>query len=225
MKCTLAEPHIEVHIKVGKRLLDLAQLKFVATLTGDGDRCITVKVKQLGIRSENALGKLSNVGARVTVFRSRLALSRSQDGCRKIVHLVAGIVDVELTHEFSTGSFQHPSERIAQRCPASVPDVQRAGGIRRNELQIDGLTRERIIATVSLALFDDDLRKCASGSGIQRDVNEAGASDIHRSNAVDRSSLFGDFGREFARVCSQRLRQLHSDVGCPITVIAVAGSL
>ena len=106
-----------------------------------------------------------------------------------------------------------------------MPNVQRTRGVSRYELQVNRLTRERVIAAIRLALLNDRLRERTSGSGIESDVDKAGACNIHRSNAVDSASLLSDFGCELARVCTQLLCQLHRNIGCPITVIAVARSL
>ena len=56
------------------------------------------------------------------------------DADREDVHLPAGIVDVVLAVHVVAGGLEQVGERRADRRPAAVADVQRAGRIRRHEL-------------------------------------------------------------------------------------------
>ena len=137
-----------------------------------------VELEQVRLALEHAGGEVGDVAARVAALRRRLALDRGEDGQAEVVHLVAGVVDVVLVGDVGAGSAQHPADRVAEGRPAGVADVQRAGGVRRDELEVDGGTGERGAVPVGGAGLDDGLRERAGGCGIESDVDEARTGDL-----------------------------------------------
>jgi hypothetical protein len=67
------------------------------------------------------------------------------------VDLLAGIVVIELARYRAALPLEQRGDRIAERRLAAMADVQRAGRIGRNELDLDLLRVRRGLAAKSLA--------------------------------------------------------------------------
>ena len=115
--------------------------------------------------------------------------------------------------------------RVAEGGPAGVADVQRAGRVGGDELEVHGLPGEGVVVAVAVALLDDGLGEAAGRGGVEGDVDETGARDVHRGDAVDGADAAGELVGELARAGAERLRQFHGDVGRPVAVLSVLGPL
>src|SRR5690606_25132961 len=107
-------------------------------------------------------------------------------------HLRTGVVDVVLPHGVRTAGQQQAHDRVAQRRPARVGDVQRPGRVRRDELDVHRYAGLRIVGPVCLTRVDDRLGESTGGCGIQADVDESGPCDLDPGDAVDCSQSVGD---------------------------------
>ena len=141
------------------------------------------------------------------------------------VHLRAGVVDVVLGGDFRAGGTEHAGDGVAQRSPAGVADVQRAGGVGGDEFHVDHVAGERRVGAVLRAGFDDGLGKRAGCGGVDGDVQEAGSGDVHGRHAVDGLEPGAEDGGELPRVRARLLCQLEGDVGGPVAVVPVLGPL
>ncbi len=77
-----------------------------------------------------------------------------------------------LGHDLCTTGLQQTAQRVPKRRPAGVPQVQRACGVGRNELEVDDLADEFLVVTVGSAGVDDRLGQSTGACGLQRDVDE-----------------------------------------------------
>ncbi len=103
-------------------------------------------------------------------------------------HLRSRVVDVELAFHPVTDRLQQAGDGIPQGRPAAVPDVQRSGGIRADELHLHPLPLAQLRSAVSVArrqdLSDDGLPPVFR----HEDVQVAGARDLDllHQRGVDR---------------------------------------
>ena len=127
--------------------------------------------------------------ARVAVLRGRLALAARRDGGAEVVHLVAGVVDVELADQVRRRTREHAGDRVAEGGPAGVADVQRAGRVRGDELEVDRLAGESVVAAVGSPCSTIVFASAPAAGGIEPDVDEAGAGDLHATRRRGSSAM------------------------------------
>ena len=97
----------------------------------------------------------------VTVRGYRLTAGAGEQRAGEPVDLGAVVVEVVLPgHRCPVGD-EDPGERVAYRGPPGAADVQRAGRIGGDELQVEPLPGEGVVAPVVRTRFDDDLRQLA----------------------------------------------------------------
>ena len=106
-----------------------------------------------------------------------------------------------------------------------MADVQRAGGVGRDELHVDGAACERCVGPVRRSGLDDHLGQGTGGGSVHGDVEEARTGDVDGGNAVDGFQPGAEDRREFARVGPGGPGQLEGDVGGPVAVVPVLGPL
>src|SRR3546814_15345162 len=94
--------------------------------------------------------------------------------------------------------------------------MQGAGGVGRDELEVDGVAALRVVRAEGGTGLDDDLGQRAGGRSIQPDVDEPGPGDLHARDALDGCAPFGDLGGELARVAAAGLGELEGGVGGPV---------
>jgi hypothetical protein len=132
------------------------------------------------------------------------------DGQRGDLH--AGVVVIELAVNVPALRGVQVADRVAQRRLPGMAQVQRPGGVGRDELHhhvppVGGLRAERRAGSQH---FLDDL---LLGLGLQLDVEEAGAGDIDRLHPLAKRLRLEQAGAQpfgdLARVHPQRLGQLH----------------
>jgi len=225
MQLALAEPHVEVHVEQFERRLNLGQLPGVGELARDQDRLSARQVAQVGALDESPRAELGDVRAGVCALRRRLAECRGQHRLAERVDLGARVVDVELARHRRARGREHAAQRVAERSPAGVADVEGAGRVRRDELEVDDLAREGVIAPVLVTLLDDRARELAGGTGLQTDVEKPGAGDLDGGDALDREDARLELLGERARGHPESFRPLERDRGRPIAVIAIARTL
>src|SRR6185312_13138474 len=146
------------------------------------------------------VGQLGDVFARVAALGHGQAVQAVVDRLREDVHLVAGVVDVVLAGDVGAAGLEHAGDRIAQGGPTGVPDVQRPGGVRGDEFHVHHVAGERVVGAVGRAGLDDGLGQFAGGGGVDGDVQEAGAGDVHGGDPGDRHEASAQHGGELAGV-------------------------
>src|SRR6478672_3697023 len=102
-----------------------------------------------------------DIGPGVTVRRYHLTAGTGEQGAREPVDLGAVVVEVVLPgHRCPVGD-EDPGERVSYRGPPGAADVQRAGRIGGDVLQVEPLPGEGIVTPVVRTRFDDDLGQLA----------------------------------------------------------------
>ena len=136
MERALAEPFVERHVERGEILLQLCKL-FLQSEFLEGGEALFLAQREilLAIRFHDALRRVNDICAVVAVFgKDRLLAQQFQvarvDRCREVVDLIARVIDVVFAVNGIAGRSQKIDECAADRCAASVPDVQQACRIR-----------------------------------------------------------------------------------------------
>src|SRR5690606_11654863 len=168
---------------------------------------------------------LGDVLAAVPVLGRLQAAGAREQGPREAVDLRAVVVEVVLARHVRAARLEDARERVADGRPADAADVDRARGVGGDELEVDLLAGLRVAATVRGARLDDRARELARGGGVERDVEEAGAGDVHGLDARRRGEAVGEVLGERARRRARLLRELQRDVRGPVAVLPLAGSL
>ena len=144
-------------------------------------------------------GDVVDVAARVAVLRRGLALRGGDQGPDEPVDLRAGVVEVVLAGDLAALRGQDPAERVADRGPAGAAEVDRAGRVRRDELEVDLGPGQRVPAAVRGAGVEHLAHDVALRGRGEPEVEEAGTRDLGRGDAVVRRDGFGERLGEFAR--------------------------
>ena len=119
------------------------------------------------------MDQLLQIGAVVAVLGNGLSLRDGAQRLAELAHLSACVVDVELALDLVPAEGERASQRVAVGRVAGVPDVHRAGGVGRDELDQDELRLSRFAGPVGLARFQrarEGPRQPAVG---QKQVQEA----------------------------------------------------
>ena len=221
MQSALGEPHVEVDVEPLERGLQLGELEVVGEIAGGDHLLLVGELEQVGPLGQHAAGELLDVRARIAVLGCRLALRRSEHRAAEALHLGARVVDVELAGDRRAAGEEQPRDRVAERRPAGVADVEGAGRVGADELDVDRVAALAVVRAEGGAGIDDRLGEGAGGRGIQSDVDEPGSCHLDARDAVDLGEPAGDLGRELARVGADGLRELERGVRGPVAVIAV----
>ena len=99
--------------------------------------------------------------------------------------------------------------------------MDRTGRVGGDELEVQGFATEMIVLAVGAASFEHGIHHGCGGSGVEHDVDEAGAGHFHGLDAVRLDEFGGEQFGEVTRLHAGLLGQLHGGVGCPIAVRAV----
>ena len=152
-------------------------------------------------------------------------MRRGLQASAELVHLRAAVVDVELAGDLGAGAGQHPGERVTDRGPAGVAEVQRAGRVGRDELEVDRAALQAVARPVARRRRRRWPGDLALGVGGDPDVDEAGAGDLDRGDRVVGAQPGGEQLGELARSSPAALAELHRDVGGVVPVLGVLGTL
>ena len=221
----LREPDVEVGAEGVERRLLLRELDPVAGLPERDRPFIVGQVEDARLLGEHLLRDVVDVRALVAVLRHRLALRPGLDRGAELVHLRPAVVDVELPLHAGTGRVEHPGQRVADRGPPGVAEVQRPGRVGRDELDVDPLAGERVVAAVRRPGREHVCRDLSLGPGRDRDVEEPRPRDVDGRDPVRAPQPLGDQLGEGPRVGARLLRQLERDVGRVVPVLLAARTL
>ena len=123
--------------------------------------------------------QLVHVLAAVAVLRDRRPQADRGHRCAQVPHLLAEVVEVVLPRHAVAGGLEDPAEQVADERAPRVPDVERPGGVGRDELHVHVLrTHRRDVAEPGAGPPGGvgrrlDERRC------ETDVEEPGRRDLH----------------------------------------------
>jgi hypothetical protein len=223
----LGEPDVEVRAEALQRLLLEPELELVAGGPEGLDLRLLRHHGQDRVLLHDLRGQILDVRTLIQALALRhvLAVGPQRQRHAEVVHLVAGVVDVELARDVGAGRFQQPAQGVADGGPPGVAQVQRARRVGGDELQVDVLAGEGLAAAVRLALLDDALGQFARGPGGQAQVEETGPGYVDPGDAVHPAQTLGEQLGQGARRHAGGLGQLEGDVGGVVAVVAVLRSL
>ena len=147
------------------------------------------------------------------------------DGTREGVHLVAGVVDVELARDVPAAELQHVAHRVAQRGPTAMTHVHGAHRVGAHELDVHLLALP-VLAAAILGPLGDDLREHAAYSLRRKaKVQKARTGGLDARHRLVGGHM-GDDGRgDVARGTVGRLGAAHGHRGGPVALLGVARPL
>ena len=138
------------------------------------------------------------------------------------VHLAAGVIDVILARHIPAGKGQQAGQRRAIGGTATVADVQRAGRIGRDELDLHRSCATELRAPVVLPVNQHGTDDIDLGPRIEREIDEPGPGKLGLGDQRRHRQLGQQLAGNFARVLLQRLGQLHRQIGREVAVRRVA---
>ena len=104
----------------------------------------------------------------------------------------------------------------------AVRNVQRARGIRGNELDLHAYAQPELRAAVCAAKFERAPYLTVISIRRQKEVDEPGAGDLHLGNGAARRQQLEQRLGNFARVLAGRLGEAHGQIGGEIAVLSIA---
>ena len=154
------------------------------------------------------LRKIDEVLTGIAVLGERgrhaeLLLHARLERARERLELIAGVVDVELGRHRRALAPEQAREGVADGRRAPVDDDERAGGIRRHELQPDAPSGLALAASVRDALAEDFRERAGAPRRRQEDVEKPRPRDLdaldlgHRREVLD--DEVGDLSRRALR--------------------------
>ena len=136
------------------------------------------------------------------------------------------VVDVILLVHIVAAVAHNARHGIAERRPATVADVEGAGGVGGHVLEVHvALALGNGAATEAVAFLAHLAHHALQHRVRQADVDEAGAGDLHGGNHVVFGNVIHDDLGDLAGILVGELRGAHGDGACPVAVGLVAGSL
>ena len=167
------------------------------------------------------------VVAAVAVARERELLAEALEVAqphadREDLHLPAGVVDVVLAVHLVARGVEQVRERRAEGGVAAVADVQRPGGIGRNELDQHAPAGAELAAAVGGALVRDPQQFLVVGGRRQEEIDEARARDLDPGDEVALRQRIHDRLCDFPWLALRRLCDLHRRVRGEVAVGRVA---
>ena len=174
----LGVPRVEVRAEELEHLLLLRKLQGVRRLAKRDELLVLWQGEELRMLGDDARGEVRDVGTVVAVLGDGSALSDGHHRGTKAVHLHAAVIDVELGRDLRARGREHAGESVAHRGPAGVTQVQRPGGVRGDELDVDASTGQEAAAPVIGARLHDLPCQRPLGVGSETDIDEARPGDL-----------------------------------------------
>ena len=94
------------------------------------------------------------------------------------------VIEVILAGHLRARRLQHTSQGITHSRPTGTAEVDRAGGVSRDKLQVNLLTRKGIVRAVLRASAEDLRDDLALGVGSKADINETRAGNVGLCNSI-----------------------------------------
>ena len=147
------------------------------------------------------------------------------NGAGERVHLVTGVVDVELARDIPTAELQRTAHGVAQSRPATVAHVHGAHGVGADELDVDLLALAVVAAAEVGALADDLAEDAADGLRGKAEVQKARTRCLNGHDSLIGRHVGDDGGGDVAGSAVRGLGAAHSNSGGPVTLLGVIGPL
>ena len=135
---------VEVGAEVVQRLLDVGEHQVDADGAERLAHLVVGLAQHVGLLGEHLRGDVGDVVARVAVLGRGLALGGGDQRVGEAVDLGAVVVEVVLADDTGALGGQQPAQRVADGGPAGAADVDRAGRVGGDELEVDVLARELV---------------------------------------------------------------------------------
>ena len=122
------------------------------------DRPGRILARLLGLgqdRGRQLLGHVVDVVAVVAVFGDLAALADGHDRGAEVLDLAAEVVEVVLARDRVAGGGEDAAQQVAGEGAAGVADVERPGGVGRDELDVDVLRMRGGDAAPGLGVAQD----------------------------------------------------------------------
>ena len=217
------EEDVEVHAEIVQRGFDLGEHQFHAR--GAEDLLRVLGFQGVRVLGQDLVRDLGDVLPAVAVLRGGLPAGAGQQGTGEAVDLVAVVVEVVLPHDRGTLRIQDPGQGVTHGGPPRATQVDRTGGVRGDELEVDGRAGQGVRGPEGAPLFHDRLRELTGRGGVERDVEEARTGDVHRLHTGDGRQALGEDLRDVPGGTAHLLGHLHGHGGSPVPVLTVLGSL
>ena len=170
-------------------------------------------------------GEVGDVLPAVAVFGRLLPTPKRLDGCAEAVHLRAGVVVVVLALDIVPGKREEARDRVAVRPVAGRGNGDRAGGIRRDELDLDALRFGGPPAAEPTTRLEHGCEPRPEPGVVDREVEEPGARDLDPRDPLQVGDVACQLGRDVARRLAPDARELHRDVRRIVAVRCVGRAL
>jgi hypothetical protein len=221
----LGEVEVEVGAEGVQRALDVGHHQVAPGPPERRGALLVGLLEHARVGRDHLLGDLLHVAAGVAVLRDRPAEGGRDQRLAEPVELHAGVVDVVLAEDLGAARGEDPAECVADRRPPGAADVDGAGGVGRDELQVDHLPGQLVAGAVGRTrgqhvAHDPGLRVRGEAQ-----VDEARPGDLGAGDAVLRGERLGEPGGQVARLDPDPLRGLQGDVRGVVAVLGVARSL
>ena len=226
----LALPDVEADAEMGQRLLDPRPDPLRRPLPHDLHRVGVCGLRGAPHVVRDLHREVAHVGAPVRLLRQGLAPLDRHHRCAEVPHLGAEIVEVVLAGDRVARRLEHAAQEIAHERAARVADVERPGGVGRDELHVHSPRRRG----------RDAAPRCGARQDRREDVGErrVGDAQVEEAGRGDRDAP--DEGVRTARLRVQlggeRFRdpkgrgpagpgQLHREVRGEVAVLGVGRTL
>ena len=180
VEALLAEPDVEAHPKQLQVAPDLRHYFFQAQLAQFGYRLFRGEgEKAVFLLGDNLLRQLDHIVAEIAVgghlgFFAQSLLVAGVEGTIESRHLAAGVVDIVFLFDVVALRRQDISQRAAQNRPPPVPDVEGAGGVDADELELDTAALAQVEVAVGFARRPDGVHLPGQPVVAQGEVDETG---------------------------------------------------
>ena len=227
----LAEPAVEVHAEQSQVAADLIEHAAQALRAEGIGRCRRIEVQELlapipGDRLRQVDHVAPHVAPRREVgLASEVLPVARHERLAEDAHLRPGVVDVVLALDVVAGGLQHAGQHVAQHRAAAVADLQRAGGVGRDELHLQRLPGAQIDRAPGVRRGQHRVDLRALPVGRQPQVDEAGRRDLDRGDQRPGPQRLRDRPRDLQRRALDRARQPQRHAARVVAVLGVLGPL
>ena len=147
------------------------------------------------------------------------------NGAGERVHLVAGVVDVELARDIPTAELQRTAHGVAQSRPASMAHMHGAHRVGADELDVDLLALAVVAAAEVGTLADDLAEDAADGLRGKAEVQKARTRCLNGHDSLIGRHMGDDGGGDVAGSAMRGLGAAHGNSGSPVALLGVIGPL
>src|SRR5690606_1680829 len=187
VQVVLVEVDVEVDAELVEGGLDLVEHQCHAARAEPLLGLVVGQVEHSGLGGDDGGGDIADVAAGVAVLGRSPASSGGEKAPGEPVDLSAVVVEVVLPGDVRTGRGEDPGQCITDGSPSRAAQMDRAGRVRRDELEVDPLACQQVRASVCGARLDDGAGQLACTRGVEGDVEESGAGDVDSLDALDLS--------------------------------------